>query len=108
MDDASSTHVDMIECSHQLRTLCVVLAVGQQCLEQSAWLAAVLHVIHCDFWTCSGSLPNASHLFPQTRVLNIAYNNLTGSIPATFNTAGLFNTSLVSPACMLLRHSTHV
>ena len=98
----------MIECSHKLRTLCALLAVGQQCLEQSAWLAAVLCVIQHDVLMCSGSLPNASHVFPQTRVLNVAYNNLTGSIPATFNTAGLFNTSLVSPACMLLRHSTHV
>ncbi len=61
-------------------------------------MAAVLRVIQCKYLTCSGSLPNASHVFPQTRVLNVAYNNLTGSIPATFNTAGLFNVSLVSPA----------
>lgn len=59
--------------------------------------------------TCcrSGPLPNATHVFPEARVINVAYNSLTGSIPATFNSVGAFNTSLVSdlgmkcPACIV-------
>lgn len=48
---------------------------------------------------CSGTLPNASHVFPQTRVIDLAYNSLTGSIPAAFNTSGVFNSSLVRSLC---------
>ena len=56
---------------------------------------------------CSGPLPNATQVFPEARVINVAYNRLTGSIPATFSTVGAFNTSLVSilgmkcPVCKL-------
>ena len=48
---------------------------------------------------CSGTLPTASHVFPQTRVIDLAYNSLTGSIPAAFNTSGVFNSSLVRSLC---------
>ena len=47
-------------------------------------------------WLCSGTLPNASRVFPQARVINLAFNSLTGSIPVAFNTSGAFNSSLVS------------
>ena len=43
----------------------------------------------------SGTLPEAAGIFAETRVFDIGFNDMSGSIPAAFKSLGAVNKSLV-------------